>query len=93
MCDNLEKKYVKSSEDSLASILSITREVMEVTITEEDLQSITMDDVPAISREKLNSVIMYRDHLESLYRFDNSTTLYDVTSETSVSPRRRYIWA
>lgn len=39
-----------SPEDPLASIINITREVMEVTITEEDLQSIKSEDVPAISR-------------------------------------------
>ena len=50
MCDELERKYVQSSEDALASIFNITREVMEVTITEEDLQSIRTEDVPAISR-------------------------------------------
>ena len=85
VCDELERKYVQSSEDALASILNITREVMEVTITEEDLQSIKTEDVPAISRGNSNSVVMYRNHIKSLYRFDNTTTVYDATPEVSMS--------
>ena len=46
ICNKLED----SENEALSSILSITREVMELTITEEDFDRMTSEDIPAISR-------------------------------------------
>ena len=39
-----------NSSEELVSILAITNDVMEMTITEDDLSSLTVDEIPALTR-------------------------------------------
>ena len=51
----LEERGLSQQVSELEPILSITREVMELTITEEDLEVVKTDDIPAIARRSKNS--------------------------------------
>lgn len=52
ICQELEEHGVMQTGTELASILAVTREVMELTITEEDLEEVTNEDIPAIAGER-----------------------------------------
>lgn len=55
ICQELEERGLSQQVSELEPILSITREVMELTITEEDLEVVKTDDIPAIARRSKNS--------------------------------------
>lgn len=55
ICLELEERGLSQQVSELEPILSITREVMELTITEEDLEVVKTDDIPAIARRSKNS--------------------------------------
>ena len=55
ICLELEERGLSQQVSELELILSITREVMELTITEEDLEVVKTDDIPAIARRSKNS--------------------------------------
>ena len=55
ICQELEERGLSQQVSELEPILSITREVMELTITEEDLEVVKADDSPAIARRSKNS--------------------------------------
>ena len=52
ICQELDEHGVMQTGTELASILAVTREVMELTITEEDLEEVTNEDIPAIAGER-----------------------------------------
>ena len=55
ICLELEERGLSQQVSELEPSLSITREVMELTITEEDLEVVKTDDIPAIARRSKNS--------------------------------------
>ena len=55
ICQELEERGLSQQVSELEPILSITREVMELTITEEDLEVVKTADIPAIARRSKNS--------------------------------------
>ena len=55
ICQELEERGLSQQVSELEPILSITREVLELTITEEDLEVVKTDDIPAIARRSKNS--------------------------------------
>ena len=55
ICQELEERGLTQQVSELEPILSITREVMELTITEEDLEVVKIEDIPAIARRSEES--------------------------------------
>ena len=49
---------------------------MELTITEEDFDSMTSEDIPSIARRNYTCLDYHRNHLSSLYRWNDSVFIY-----------------
>ena len=62
-------------------ILEITRDVMDVTITEEDLELVSIEDASPIARILFRVVLIVRDCGEPLYRRNDAVVVSSVTSE------------
>jgi len=50
VCETLRQRYARDETDPLTGILGIAREVMEISITDEDLATISLEDVAALAR-------------------------------------------
>ena len=49
VCETLRQRYARDETDPLTGILGIAREVMEISITDEDLATISLEDVAALA--------------------------------------------
>lgn len=60
ICNRIEKEHHDSN---LSAILSIVREVMKLTITEDDFDTMTSEDIPSIAGTVIRVFVDYRDYL------------------------------
>lgn len=56
----MEKEY---ESENLSSILAITRDVIKLTITEDDFDTMTSEDIPSIARASFPFFLDNRDYL------------------------------
>lgn len=60
ICNRIEKEYHNSN---LSAILNIVREVMKLTITEDDFDTMSSEDIPSIAGIVIRVFVDYRDHI------------------------------
>ena len=81
ICHSLESDKTLSANTELHKILEITSDVMDVTITEEDLEVVSIEDASPIARTLLRTIIRDRNCGEPLYRRNDAVAVPSVASE------------
>lgn len=81
VCETLRQRYARDEKDPLTGILGIAREVMEISITDEDLATISLEDVAALARSGGNDRSR-RDHSTALHRRHHATAVSPAAAAT-----------
>lgn len=83
ICHSLESDKALSSNTELQKILEITRDVMDVTITEEDLEMVSIEDASPIARTLLRINLRDRDCGKPLYRRNDAVAVPSAAAESA----------
>ena len=80
----LKRRYARDEKDPLTGILGIAREVMEISITDEDLATISLEDVAALARRRVDERSR-RDHSAPLHRRHHATAVSPSSAATGAA--------
>ena len=84
VCETLRQRYARDETDPLTGILGIAREVMEISITDEDLATISLEDVAALARGDVDGDSR-RDRSPALHRRHHATAVSAAAAATGAA--------